>query len=91
MPQKSVDPTPTWSSTISRSPARSNSASSPARRAIGRYRSRYASSSSTAASGAFAPRLQPGQSMAKAATFFSFGPALDDGSNDHAGNDTKGT
>ena len=42
--------------------------------AIGRYRSRYDSSSSSASSGVFAPRLQPGQSTANATAFFPLGP-----------------
>ncbi len=55
-------------------PAASNSSAISAATATGRYRSRYDSSSSSASSGVFAPRLQPGQSTAKATAFFPLGP-----------------
>jgi len=74
MPQKSVEPAPTPSSTMSRAPAARKQSPIPALTATGRYRSRYDSSSSSASSGVFAPRLQPGQSTAKATAFFPLGP-----------------
>ena len=74
MPQKSVEPGPTLSSTISSDPAASNSGNMPARSAIGRYRSRYDSSVSRATSGVFAPRLHPSHSRLKATARFPLGP-----------------
>lgn len=74
MPQKSVEPVPTRSSTTSSGPAPSSSSAIPAPTATGRYRSRYDASSSRADPGVLAPRLQPGQSGAYATTRFPLGP-----------------